>query len=57
MKYYQELDLEDERIVWLAKAKASEIVKRECFETSLKAVLDAQTAQFEQEVNVRNARF
>ena len=41
MKYYQELDLEDERIVWLAKAKASEIVKRECFETSLKAVLDA----------------
>ena len=44
MKYYQELDLEDERIVWLAKAKASEIVKRECFETSLKAVLDAQTA-------------
>ena len=41
MKYYQELDAEDQRIKWLAKAKAAEIVKRECFESSVQAVLDA----------------
>ena len=57
MKFYQELENENKRIKWLATAKAHEIVKRECFETSVQALLDAQTAKFEQEMTVRNARF
>ena len=57
MKFYQELEAENKRIKWLATAKAHEIVKRECFETSVKALLDVQTARFEQEMTVRNARF